>query len=101
VNGIASFGGFCLCCNPKEYLLSAERFWRSPLLQYFLAFCFYLNSLRWLPVHLAGIMLYFIPLVALFLSWLFLDEQFTFLQVVGFIVTVLSVYFLNRKYSDE
>ncbi|HFK8004317.1 TPA: EamA family transporter [Escherichia coli] len=41
------------------------------------------------------------PLVALFLSWLFLDEQFTFLQVVGFIVTVLSVYFLNRKYSDE
>lgn len=24
-------GGFCLCCNPKEYLLSAERFWRSPL----------------------------------------------------------------------
>jgi threonine/homoserine efflux transporter RhtA len=44
--------------------------------------------LRWLPVHLAGIMLYFIPLVALFLSWLFLDEQFTFLQGVGFIVTV-------------
>ncbi|MGK3528790.1 DMT family transporter, partial [Escherichia coli] len=31
-------------------------------------------------------MLYFIPLVALFLSWLFLDEQFTFLQGVGFIV---------------
>ncbi|WP_235824838.1 MbeB family mobilization protein [Escherichia coli] len=45
--------------------------------------------------------LYFIPLVALFLSWLFLDEQFTFLQGVGFIVTVLSVYFLNRKYSEE
>ncbi|MGN9541701.1 EamA family transporter [Escherichia coli] len=44
-------------------------------------------------------MLYFIPLVALFLSWLFLDEQFTFLQGVGFIVTVLSVYFLNRKYQ--
>ncbi len=61
----------------------------------------YSNSLRWLPVHLAGIMLYFIPLVALFLSWLFLDEQFTFLQGVGFIVTVLSVYFLNRKYSEE
>ncbi|MEN1565442.1 EamA family transporter, partial [Pseudomonas aeruginosa] len=37
----------------------------SGILQYFLAFCFYLNSLRWLPVHLAGIMLYFIPLVAL------------------------------------
>ncbi|EFN8078659.1 EamA family transporter, partial [Shigella sonnei] len=35
------------------------------------------------------------------LSWLFLDEQFTFLQGVGFIVTVLSVYFLNRKYSEE
>ncbi|EGU9256170.1 EamA family transporter, partial [Salmonella enterica] len=27
--------------------------------------------------------------------------QFTFLQGVGFIVTVLSVYFLNRKYSEE
>lgn len=24
-------GGFWLCCNPKEYLLSAERFWRSLL----------------------------------------------------------------------
>ncbi len=51
--------------------------------------------------HLAGIMLYFISLVALVLSWMFLDEQFTFLQGVGFIVTVLSVYFLNRKYSEE
>ncbi|WP_309145089.1 EamA family transporter, partial [Escherichia coli] len=27
----------------------------SGILQYFLAYCFYLKSLRWLPVHLAGI----------------------------------------------
>ncbi|EKJ5694729.1 DMT family transporter, partial [Salmonella enterica] len=73
----------------------------SGVLQYFLAFCFYLNSLRWLPVHIAGVMLYFIPVFALFLSWLFLGEKFTFIQVGGFIVTVLSVYFLNRKYSED
>lgn len=73
----------------------------SGVLQYFfLAFCFYLNSLRWLPVHIAGAMLYFIPLVALFLSWLFLDETFTFIQG-GVIVTVFSVYSLNKKYSES
>ncbi|HHO5151787.1 TPA: EamA family transporter [Escherichia coli] len=57
--------------------------------------------MRWLPVHIAGAMLYFIPLVALFLSWLFLDETFTFIQGVGFIVTVFSVYSLNKKYSES
>ncbi|HIE1976964.1 TPA: DMT family transporter [Escherichia coli] len=73
----------------------------SGILQYFLAFCFYLYSLRRIPVHIAGAMLYFISPVALLLSWLFLQEKISPVQWLGIIVTVLTVCIINRKYSAE
>lgn len=72
----------------------------SGVLQYFLAFYFYLYSLKWLSVYVAGAMLYFIPLVSLFLSWLFLDESISFIQWLGVLLTVISVYVLNRIYHQ-
>ncbi|WP_247174595.1 DMT family transporter [Escherichia coli] len=73
----------------------------SGILQYFLAFCFYLYSLRWIPVHIAGAMLYFTPLVALLLSWFFLQEDISFIQGLGVFITILCVYILNKKYAIE
>ncbi|OIN37178.1 hypothetical protein AO411_2026310 [Salmonella enterica subsp. enterica serovar Sarajane] len=73
----------------------------SGILQYFLAFFFYLHSLRWLPIHIAGAMLYFIPLVALLLSYFFLDEKITIIQGIGSILTVFCIYMINRKYSHD
>ncbi|HFP0122353.1 TPA: EamA family transporter, partial [Escherichia coli] len=58
-------------------------------------------SLRWIPVHIAGAMLYFIPLVALLLSWFFLQEDISFIQGLGVFITILCVYILNKKYAIE
>lgn len=72
----------------------------SGILQYFLAFCFYLYSLRWLSAHIAGIMLYFIPVVSLILSCFFLQEEISVIQGVGVIVTIMAVCFINKRYAD-
>lgn len=71
----------------------------SGVLQYFLAFYFYLHSLRWIQVHIAGVMLYFIPLVAILLSWFFLGEKISIIQAIGIMMTIVCVYVLNRSYN--
>ncbi|ECU9164084.1 TPA: DMT family transporter [Salmonella enterica] len=73
----------------------------SGVLQYFLAFLFYLHALKWTEVHIAGVMLYFIPVIAVILSYFFLGEKLSFIQVSGIILTIISVYILNRKYDSE
>ncbi|HFS3887506.1 TPA: EamA family transporter [Escherichia coli] len=50
---------------------------------------------------MAGAMLYFIPLVALLLSWFFLQEDISFIQGLGVFITILCVYILNKKYAIE
>jgi len=71
----------------------------SGMLQYFLAFFLYLHALRWIQVYIAGVILYFIPLIAILLSWLFLKESISPMQFAGIILTVSSVYILNKKYG--
>ena len=71
----------------------------SGILQYFLAFIFWLHALKWVHVHIAGVMLYFIPLITLILSWLFLAEDITRGQILGILVTTISVYLLNKRYE--
>lgn len=71
----------------------------SGVTQYFLAFLFYLHSLKWIKIHVAGVMLYFIPVVAIFLSWYFLNEGINSLQILGVIITLISIGILNKIYS--
>lgn len=71
----------------------------SGTMQYFLGFILYLHSLKWVEVHRAGVMLYFIPVIALLLSWVFLDETLSAVQTSGVVLTVGGVFFLNRKYE--
>ncbi|MEY8712307.1 DMT family transporter [Mangrovibacter phragmitis] len=73
----------------------------SGILQYFLAFILWLHAMKWVQVHIAGVMLYFIPVIALILSWVFLAEKITGVQTIGIIITIMSVYFLNSKYENE
>lgn len=49
---------------------------------------------------MAGFMLYFIPVIAVTLSCLFLGENVSFIQIVGIVFTIISVYILNIKYDD-
>ncbi|EHT8580869.1 EamA family transporter [Salmonella enterica] len=72
----------------------------SGILQYYLAFILYLHALKWIEVHIAGFMLYFIPVIAVTLSCLFLGENVSFIQNVGIVFTIVSVYILNIKYDD-
>ncbi|UUM20828.1 DMT family transporter [Mycoavidus sp. SF9855] len=71
----------------------------SGTMQYFLAFVLYLYSLKWVEVHIAGVMLYFVPVIALLLSWVFLDETLSAVQAAGVVLTIGSVFFLSRKYE--
>ncbi|QPR27594.1 DMT family transporter [Edwardsiella hoshinae] len=73
----------------------------SGVMQYFLAFFLYLHALQWIQVHVAGVMLYFIPVIALVLSWLFLGEIISIVQATGIIMTITSVFWLNRKYGQN
>lgn len=72
----------------------------SGILQYFLAFLFYLHALKWTEVHIAGVMLYFISAIAVILSCFFWGG-ISFIQVYGIILNIISVYILNRKYDSE
>ncbi|EGM1332120.1 DMT family transporter [Salmonella enterica] len=72
----------------------------SGILQYYLAFILYLHALKWIEVHIAGFMLYFIPVIAVVLSYFFLGENVSFIQVIGIACTIASVYFLNKKYDN-
>lgn len=73
----------------------------SGILQYFLAFFFYLHALKLIQVHIAGVMLYFIPVIALILSWLFMGEVVSTIQAGGIALALCSMFFLNRKYGHE
>lgn len=94
------------------YLLVTQQSWQLPvkemglvaisgIVQYFLAFFLWLYALRYVAVHLAGVILYFIPVIALTLSWLFLGETINIIQGIGMILTIFAIYQLNRKYEHS
>jgi drug/metabolite transporter (DMT)-like permease len=55
----------------------------SGIVQYALAFAFYLAAMRSITASLAGTFLYLTPVVGLAGAVIFLDEKFTVLQLVG------------------
>nr|WP_245608526.1 DMT family transporter [Stenoxybacter acetivorans] len=71
----------------------------SGVFQYFLAFILYLYSLKWIKVYIAGVMLYFIPITALILSYLFLEENISSMQITGIGMVIICVFLLNKKYE--
>ncbi len=71
----------------------------SGILQYFLAFAFYLHALKYISANLAGMMLYFIPVAVMIMSFCFLSETIHLVQIVGGVLTVLSVAYLAYKFE--
>lgn len=62
----------------------------SGILQYFLTFLFYLHALKWTEVHIAGVMLYFIPIISVVLSYFVLGGYPLFRLLLSY--SLLSVY---------
>ncbi|PID50045.1 MAG: EamA family transporter [Proteobacteria bacterium] len=71
----------------------------SGVLQYFLAFVFYLHALKYISANLAGMMLYFIPVAVMIMSFCFLSEIIHLLQAVGGILTILSIAYLAYRFE--
>jgi drug/metabolite transporter (DMT)-like permease len=67
----------------------------SGIVQYALAFAFYLAAMRNITASLAGTFLYLTPVVGLAGAAIFLDEKFTGLQLTGVAVVLGSLVLLS------
>ena len=61
-----------------------------------LCFICYLHALKTLPLSLVSVYVYLNPMVALGLGVLFLGEQITVRLILGALITLLGVYFVQR-----
>ncbi len=67
----------------------------SGIVQYALAFAFYLAAMRSITASLAGTFLYLTPVVGLAGAVIFLDEKFTVLQLVGAAIVLGALLLLS------
>lgn len=70
-------------------------------LQYYLAFHCYLISMKMIPVHIAGMMLYLVPVFSIILAWLALGERLTVIQLFGCLVILGAIAILNHQQAFE
>lgn len=70
-------------------------------LQYYLAFHFYLVAMKMIPVHLAGMMLYLVPVFSISLAWLVLGERLSSIQLFGCLVILGAIAILNRQQASD
>ncbi|MEK9855797.1 MAG: DMT family transporter [Rhodobiaceae bacterium] len=70
-------------------------------LQYYLAFHFYLVAMKMIPVHLAGMMLYLVPVFSIGLAWLVLGERLSPIQLFGCLVILGAIAILNRQQASD
>lgn len=61
-----------------------------------LGYSFFVYALRYLPAQQVSVYAYVNPLVAVFLGWLFLDEQPSMHSGMAMLVTLFGVYLVNR-----
>lgn len=64
-------------------------------------FICYLYALQHLPTQQTSIYAYMNPIVALLTGWIVLDETINPLIVLGCLVTLTGVYFVNRSFMDK
>lgn len=67
----------------------------SGIVQYALAFAFYLAAMRSISASLAGTFLYLTPVVGLAGAVIFLDEKFTALQLTGAVIVLGALVLLS------
>ena len=88
--GLSALG---LAGVPPAILLLAAA---SGVIQYALAFWFYLFALQSLPANVAGFYLTLIPVFGLAAAFLFLGESLTALQWVGALCVIAAVAAISR-----
>ena len=71
------------------------------MLQYYLAFHLYLVSMKMIPVHIAGMMLYLVPVFSIMMAWLILGERLSSIQMFGCLVILGAIAILNHRQASE
>ncbi|WP_413730230.1 DMT family transporter [Sodalis sp. RH22] len=71
----------------------------SGILQYALAFTFYLISLKNISAGLAGMFLNLVPIFGIFGAYLFLREKMESIQIVGSIITICALLMISMLSS--
>ena len=61
-----------------------------------ISFIAYLYALQNLPVEQTSLYAYFNPIVAVLLGWIIFGETLTLFIIMGVLITLLGVYFVNR-----
>lgn len=67
----------------------------SGVIQYALAFVFYMVALRHISAGLAGVYLNFVPLVGIAGAFIFLDEKLSLLQLGGALLVVIALVLIS------
>ena len=67
----------------------------SGVIQYALAFVFYMVALRYISAGLAGVYLNFVPLVGIAGAFIFLDEKLSLLQLGGASLIVIALVLIS------
>ncbi|WP_018691280.1 DMT family transporter [Algicola sagamiensis] len=76
----------------------------SGVLQYYLAFYFYLFALKHIKVYLAGAMLNLIPVFAMLGAFTLLNESMEMIQVIGcgmILIAVASLHYLTEREESQ
>lgn len=73
----------------------------SGIVQYALAFAFYLAAMRSITASLAGTFLYLTPVIGLVGAVIFLDEKFTSLQLAGAAIVLGALVLLSWNSTTE
>ena len=83
--------------TPRIILMAAI----AGTLQYYLAFHLYLVSMKMIPVHIAGMMLYLVPVFSIMMAGLILGERLSSIQLFGCLVILGAIAILNHRQASD
>jgi drug/metabolite transporter (DMT)-like permease len=64
-----------------------------------IAYALWTYALAEIPASRAAIAMYFLPLIATFMGWVWLKEMPTFMSIIGGVTILLGVYIVNKSYQ--
>ncbi|MGO2201486.1 EamA family transporter [Pseudomonas helleri] len=80
---------------------TGSRFCGDRLVQYALAFSFYIYSLKYIRAGLAGMFLNLVPVIGVVGAVVFLGERLSLLQVGGAALTIIALVLIAKNAASE
>ena len=90
------FSSFLFFYLLNSFLIELANMQKSPF-----AFMSFIYSMKHLKSSIASLYAYINPIVAIWVGSLLLDEQMTWNNIVGSIITLIGVYLVNKSLKDQ